>query len=220
MIKASALGLRVRKRFPRRNDCHSNPNTLTARGCALRAGQYDELRAVADTSIVRTAQTCAFVPRQTTTISFGQHNPTQSYAFKACRLMFSIIGAAGLWSIQHWGHRDELQEAAKAAVKSALKVGNRNPRLSSSSDRHSASVDSTKSSHQQHQGRSCNVRDGAFVCFKDRTGQVAVIQPYGNGGSWQLTVTCASGGCCLLPEGKRLFLVSIGTNDKPVSTSL
>lgn len=131
-----------------------------------------------------------------------QHHPTQSYAFKACRPMFSIIGAAGLWSIQHWGHRGELQEAAKAAVKSALKVGNRNPRLSSSSDRHSASVDSSKSSHQQHQWRSCNVRDGAFVCFKDRTGQVAVIQPYGNGGSWQLTVTCASGGCCLLPEGK------------------
>lgn len=37
---------------------------------------------------------------------------------------------------------------------------------------------------------------------------MAVIQPYGNGGTWQLAVTCASGGCCLLPEGKTLNQVS------------
>lgn len=114
--------------------------------------------------------------------------------------MFAVLGVAGLVGIQQWAHREQVKHRAAAALKSALKAAGRTARLSSSSDRHSACSDSNRSSWQQH-GRS--IRDGAFVCFKDRTGQVAVIQPYGNGGSWQLAVTCASGGCCLLPEGEQ-----------------
>jgi hypothetical protein len=53
-----------------------------------------------------------------------------------------------------------------------------------------------------HFGRgSAALRDGMLVVFKDRTGQCAVVQPYGSGSSWQLAVTCATGGCCMLPHG-------------------
>jgi hypothetical protein len=114
--------------------------------------------------------------------------------------MFAVIGVAGLFGIQQWAHREEVKQRAATALKSAIKAASRTARLSASSDRRSVSSDSSRGSFQ-HASRSNSLRDGAFVCFKDRTGQVAVIQPYGNGGSWQLTVTCAAGGCCLLPEG-------------------
>lgn len=117
--------------------------------------------------------------------------------------MFAVIGVAGIIGIQQWAHREEAKQRAAAALKSALKAASRTARLSASSDRRSASSDSSRGSFQ-HASRGSTLRDGAFVCFKDRTGQVAVIQPYGNGGSWQLTVTCAAGGCCLLPEGKNM----------------
>jgi hypothetical protein len=173
--------------------------------------------------------------------------------------MFAVLGVAGIFCIQQWAHREQVKQHTAAALKSALKAAGRTARLSSSSDRRSASSDSSRSSWQQL-GR--GLKDGCFVCFKDRTGQVAVIQPYGNGGTWQvrtsginiyhfwssltwaspaavmatawqnlphvcvnlppqlppdarmyfcvallsvmllqLAVTCASGGCCLLPEG-------------------
>lgn len=119
--------------------------------------------------------------------------------------MFAVIGAAGLWGIQHLAHtRDEQQRQSADATKTATPSARNANSILSSSDRPSASLDSNRSSYQQQQqhGRAFTARDGVFVCFKDRTGQVAVIQPYGNGGSWQLTVTCASGGCCMLPEGE------------------
>lgn len=114
--------------------------------------------------------------------------------------MFAVIGVAGLIGIQQWAHREDVKQRAATALKSALKAASRTAHLSASSDRRSCSSDSSRGSFQAA-SRGSTLRDGAFVCFKDRTGQVAVIQPYGNGGSWQLTVTCAAGGCCLLPEG-------------------
>lgn len=101
--------------------------------------------------------------------------------------MFAVLGVAGLFCIQQWAHREQAKQRAAAALKSALKAAGRTARLSSSSDRRSASSDSSRSSWQQH-GR--GLKDGCFVCFKDRTGQVAVIQPYGNGGTWQVRASC------------------------------
>jgi hypothetical protein len=107
------------------------------------------------------------------------------------------VGAACLFGIQQWAHREAVKAKAAAALKTALTAA----RVSHAGP--SSSGDSSRGSFQQHSRNSCNLQDGCFVCFKDRTGQVAVIQPCGSGGCWQLSFTCAPGGSCLLPEGER-----------------
>lgn len=108
--------------------------------------------------------------------------------------MFALIGAAGIWTVQHWAHREQLKQTASAVIRVAGRI--------SPFGRPSPAACSRRPS-RQHPGRgSAALKDGALVCFQDRTGQVAMVQPYGSGASWQLAVTCASHGCSTLPHGR------------------
>lgn len=105
--------------------------------------------------------------------------------------MFTVIGVAGLFCIQQWAHREQVKQRAAAALKSALKAAGRTARLSSSSDRRSASSDSSRGSTWQQHGRGA-LKDGSFVCFKDRTGQVGCTAQLGtqDGGGHHIAVSC------------------------------
>lgn len=106
--------------------------------------------------------------------------------------MFSITGIAGLWALQAAAARKQTAECSSQGSKGPTAGQHMLP----SGEEPRSPVKARAHNLAQ------TLKDGAIVCFKDKRGQTAVVQPYGTGRSqWQLAVTCASGGHCRLSQG-------------------
>jgi hypothetical protein len=136
--------------------------------------------------------------------------------------MFAAAGLTGLWVIQQLGGRHQQgantakvvrRQAAAAAASSsddtAAAAQQRQVALATTPTKQgTASAAASPGSPLRRAlgfgrggGTAAALKDGGLVCFKDRTGQLAVVTPVGSGSAFSLQITCASGGCATLPHG-------------------